>query len=198
MYAHILFPTFSLIPEAPVHLSCISYQCEACMKTGTTKPAPPHYGTIRTSRVGELIHSDLYSPMPTEGIGKQKYMCTLVDDYSRLMMAKAIYAKSDAVAALKEMMIHFESFTTAHITALRTDVGGEFKSNGFRVWLKKGGTAEKPTDPYHSETNSMAERANRTTIATVRTCIHIQKVCSHTLSNIQYLRRTGSLIEACL
>ena len=37
--------------------------------------ASPAQGTVRTMRIGELIHSDLCGPMPTEGIGKQGYIC---------------------------------------------------------------------------------------------------------------------------
>ena len=75
------------------------------------------------------------------------------------------------------MILYIESTasTSANImrvAALRTDYGGEFKSNEFRVWLRKRGTAEKPTVPYHSQTNSVVERANRWLVNMIRTSLH--------------------------
>ena len=173
-YGHIPYPSFTLIPEAPVHLISVLHQCEACIVAKSTKPASSQQFHIRTIRVGELIHSDLCGPMPVEGIGRQKYIVTLVDYYARFSMAKAIHAKSDAAEAVKDMIQYLESMSGGSMTvaALRTDYGGEFKSNEFRAWLRKRGIAEKPTVPHHSQTNSVAERANRWLVNIIRTCLH--------------------------
>ena len=92
-------------------------------------------------------------------------------------MAKAIHAKSDAAEAVKDIIQYLESLAsisacTMKVAALRTDYGGEFKSNEFRAWLRKRGTAEKPTVPHHSQTNSVAERANRWLVNMIRTYLH--------------------------
>ena len=171
-YGHVPFTLFSLISEAPVHLRSVQHQCEACIVAKSTKPASPQQFNIRTSRVGELIHSDLCGPMPVEGIGRQKYIVTLVDDYSRFTMAKAIHAKSDAAEAVKDMIQYLESMASISVHSLRTDYGGEFKSTEFRAWLRKRGIVEKPTIPHHSQTNSVAERANRWLVNMIRTCLY--------------------------
>ena len=64
------------------------------------------------------------------------------------------------------------------VAALRTDYGGEFKSNEFRAWLRKRGIAEKPTVPHHSQTNSIAERATQWLVNMIRICLH---TCSKSL-----------------
>lgn len=115
--------------------------------------------------------------MPGNCIGRQQYIITLVDDYSRFTMAKAIHMKSDAVEAVKDMLLYLESMasTSAHtmkVAALRTDYGGEFKSNEFRGWLHKPGIAERPTVPYYSQPNRIVERANRWLVNIIRTCLH--------------------------
>ena len=73
--------------------------------------------------------------MPVEGIGRQKYIVTLVDDYSRYTMAKAIYSKSDAAEALKDMIQYRETMSGGgmRVAALRTDNVVEFKRNEFRA-----------------------------------------------------------------
>ena len=147
--------------EAPVHVKLSQHQYEACIIAKSTKPASLQQFNIRTSQVGELIHSDRYGPMPVEGIGRQKYIVTLVDDYSRFTMAKAIHAKFDGTEAVKDIIQYLESMAPVSVHSLRTDFGGEFKSNEFRAWLRKRGIAERPTIPHHSQTNSVAQRVNR-------------------------------------
>lgn len=160
-YAHLPFPAFEHIPEAPVHLRKITTPCEACITGKTTKPWATNHGEIRTSQVGELMLSDLCGPLGTESIHHNKYIVTLIDNTSRLTMTRAIKAKSDAGEALKEMIAAFRNFSGKPISALQTDFGGEYKSNTLREWLRKEGIAEKPTVPHHSQTNAVAERTNR-------------------------------------
>ncbi|CAI7869001.1 unnamed protein product [Closterium sp. NIES-54] len=48
------------------------------------------------------------------------------------------------------------------VKAIRTDRGGEFRSNEFSLWLKKNGIRHSLTMPYSPAMNGIAERANRT------------------------------------
>ena len=97
-----------------------------------------------------------------------------MDNHSRFTMAKASHAKSDSAEAVKGMIHYLEGLVEEgiRVTALRTDFGGEFKSNEFRAWLRKRGIVEKSTVPHHSQTNSVAERANRWLVTMIRTCLH--------------------------
>ena len=89
-----------------------------------TKPISHSYG-IRTTRVGELLHSDLCGPLPTEDI---HHMLILVDDFSCFIMTRAIRDKSEAATALMEMIPAFESLTGTKVENLRTDWGGGVNS----------------------------------------------------------------------
>ena len=93
-YAHLPFPGFSKIPEAPVHLRYSKLQCNTCMQTKLIKPPLP-IQEIRTSMVGELVHSALCGPFPTADNRGNKYMLILVDDFSRLTITRAVQDKSD-------------------------------------------------------------------------------------------------------
>jgi len=170
-YGHLPFAAFFKISEAPMSLQSCTLQCDTCLKTKSTKPPSFKYG-IRSSKVGELVHSDLCGPLPTADIRGKRYMLTLVDDYSRYTITRAIEHKSEAADALKEMMLQFESLTGCYIQNLRTDWGGEFKSTEFLYWLRQRGTSLKPTIPHHSETNAVAERTNHSIITMVRTNLY--------------------------
>ena len=132
-----------------------------------TKPVALSHG-IRTYRVGELLHSDLCGPLPVEDPHHKKYMLVLVDDFSRFIMTRAVRAKSDAAEALQELIPGFEKITVTQVASLRTDWGGEFNSREFHKWLVSRGTTLKPSVPHHSETNAVAELANRTIMTMIR------------------------------
>ena len=153
-YGHWPLHLFGLIPEAPVHLHTSRYQCQACIEVNRTPPPIPVQGPIhcQTTRVGELVHGDLCGPMPTESIGGHKYILTLVDDYSRFAMAKAIHDRSDAAAALPEMVQYFEGITGTNIGSLQVDFKGEPK--------------------IHPSETSVARYANRWIMSMIRTTLH--------------------------
>ena len=88
-YAHLSFPAFPKVSEAPLHHHYSKLQCNTytCIKIKSIKP-PSLIQEIRTSMVEELVHSFLRSPFPTTDIRGNKYMLTLVDDYSRLTITR--------------------------------------------------------------------------------------------------------------
>ena len=135
-YAHLPFPAFSQISEAPVHLRYSKLQCSTCMKTKSMKPLSP-VQEIRASMVGELVHSTLHGPFHSPDISGNQYMITLVDDFSRLTITRAIQEKSDVPVALQEMILKFESMTECSIENLWTNWGAEFRSHKFLLWLKQ-------------------------------------------------------------
>jgi len=167
-YGHLPFPVFSKVSEAPSSLRSSHYECEKCKKAKTTTPvAAPQQYKIRTTQVGELIHSDLCGPF-TEDMKGNKYIITLIDDYSRFTMAGAIKQKSDVASKLQEFIARFEVMTKMTVQNIRTDHGGEYRSREFTAWLRKKGIDTRPTVPYHSQTNSVAERTNRTIVTNIR------------------------------
>jgi len=171
-YGHLPFSAFRYIPEASQHLRTSKIQCARCIKAKMTKPISHSYG-IRTSRVGELLHANLCGLLPVQDLYQKRYMLVLVDDYSRFIMTRAIREKADAAEALQEMIPTFEKLTNCQVGGLRTDWGGEFNSHSFLKWLSNRGTKIHPTVPYHSETNTVAERANRTIMTMIRANLDI-------------------------
>ena len=123
---------------------------------------------IRTTRVGELVHSDVCGPFSTQDSRGNKYFVTLIDDFSRFVMARAIQNKSDVEQNLQELIALFETMSGSKIANLRCDYGGEYQSKSLISWLRRKGIDAKPTVPYHSETNAVAERANRTIVTNIR------------------------------
>lgn len=161
-YGHLPFPAFRKIEEAPPSLAAFNGQCVSCIKAKFTKPITSAQSGIRTSAVGELVHSNICGPLPTTTVTGKKYFITLVDDFSRLTITKAITAKSEASQTVQEMIAQLQKQTGCTTREIRTDHGGEYKSAAFLGWLRTNGITVRPTVAYHSQTNGVPERINRT------------------------------------
>ena len=64
-----------------------------------------------------------------------------------------------------------ENLSNLRAKQVQADWGGEFQGKELAVELKQRGTTLKETVPYHSETNAIAERMNRTILDMNRTAI---------------------------
>jgi hypothetical protein len=79
--------------------------CGGCMKGKQTVAPFPSRSRSKTSRVLELVHTDVMGPMKTPSKGGAMYVLTFVDDYSRYVVAYFLKKKSDVA---KELMKFYE------------------------------------------------------------------------------------------
>jgi len=107
-HGHLPFPAFSKVPEAPKSLYLSRIQCGECILAKSAKPISPAGDGIRTTKVGELIHSDICGPMPVESLQKRRYIITFIDDFSRFAIIAGIREKSDAPEAIRNFTALFE------------------------------------------------------------------------------------------
>ena len=172
-YGHISFLTLKRLPETkdipPEEFT--KAECIACIKGKSTKPMAKSDLAIRTQEVLERIHCDLIGPMETEWLGK-KYVLTIIDDFSRYCIAIPIRAKSDTTEILKQAIKEMELATGGRkVKTIQADWGGEFKNGVLNAWCKTKGIIQKETMAYHSETNAIIERLNRTLQNIARTAM---------------------------
>jgi hypothetical protein len=64
-----------------------------------------------------------------------------------------------------------EAMTGEKLLFLQSDEGGEFRNSELLEEFKKNGIVIKQTVPYHSQTNPVAERSNRTILTMIRTML---------------------------
>lgn len=78
------------------------------------------------------------------------------------------------------------------IKAIRTDNGGEYLSNDFKLYLQVHGIHHQLTIAYTPQQNGVAERINRTLIDLVRSMLHTcnleKKIWAEALSTAVYIR----------
>ena len=136
-------------------------RCEPCI-LGKMQRAPFPVRPSRSSRAGELIHTDLKGPLSAMGKGGHRYFVTYLDDFSDYAFVYFLRHKSEQFAAFKD----FESMLrTQHGTAIRaiqSDNGGEYLSAEFQLHLRTSGILHRTSVSGDSEQNGKAERINRT------------------------------------
>ena len=154
----------SKLPETNVKITnAESPPCEPCVK-GKQHRKPFPKSKIRSTRVLELIHSDLCGPMENTSIGGAKYFLTIIDDFSRKTFVFFLEKKSQVIKTFIEFRTLVENETGHRIKKLRSDNGLEYSSNEFEEYLKASGIQHRFTIRYTPQQNGVAERENRTII----------------------------------
>ncbi|POM74041.1 Integrase catalytic core protein [Phytophthora palmivora] len=72
--------------------------CGGCMKGKQTVTTFPSRSERKTSRVLELVHTNVMGPMKTVSKGWSRYVLTCVDDFSKFVVVYFLKSKSEVVA----------------------------------------------------------------------------------------------------
>ncbi|KFD61481.1 hypothetical protein M514_26377 [Trichuris suis] len=125
----------------------------------------------QTSRVLELVHSDICGPMPVKSHGGALYFMTIVDDFSRKVIVMCLKAKSEAAKRLMEFIRMAECQTGQKVKTIRTDNGLEYCGTIMSSFFKKSGIKHERSNLETPQMNGVAERVNRTLMDLVRSML---------------------------
>ena len=143
----------NLIPK----LDSKNDKCQTCMHTKITRLPFP---TIqRSSKILELVHSDVCDLHATPTLGGKKYFATFIDDYSRYCYVYLLHSKDEVLEKFKIYKNEVELKCDTKIKCLRTDRGGEYYDPRY---FQSTGIVHQVTAPYTPQQNGIAERKNRT------------------------------------
>ena len=84
--------------------------------------------------------------------------------------------KSDVFEYFKEFRTLIENKTGKYIKILRSDQGGEYKSEAFNMYCKFHGIQQQFTVPHTPQQNGVAERWNRTLVECARSMLQGQNI----------------------
>ena len=143
------------------------YTCPAC---ALTKAKRTPFGNERTRATEplQLIHGDLFGPMPNESVSKKKYGFVLMDDYSRASWVLPLRAKSDAPTEFAKWANLVENGTDKTIKTVLFDNAKELTAGGMKEMCDGRGIRIISTVPYSPSSNGVAERLVGVTTAGVR------------------------------
>ncbi|POM67185.1 Integrase catalytic core protein [Phytophthora palmivora] len=150
--------------------------CGGCMKGKQTVSPFPSRSERKTSRVLELVHTDVMGPMKTVYKGGSRYALTFVDDFSKFVVAYFLKSKSEVVAKLAECRAFYENQFGERLKWLRSDIGTEFVNKKVAALCNRNGIVHQRTVPYSPQQNGVAERMNRTIMEKVRSMLYYKGV----------------------
>ncbi|KFD60150.1 hypothetical protein M514_27678 [Trichuris suis] len=134
--------------------------CESCVKGKITQKRFQK-GMRRSVRPLDLVHSDLCGPMPTITPSGNRYMLTLIDDYSRFTVVRLLRSKDEVTGAIMEYVAKMKNRFGRKPIAFRTDNGGEYAGQQLKKYFREEGIEHQTTIPYTPQQNGVAERKNR-------------------------------------
>ena len=126
----------------------------------------------RAKEILELIHNDVFGPIPIPSLGGSLYYVSFIDYFSINTRLYLLKKKSEVFNKFKECKaLPIENQTGKKIKVLRTDNGGEFCENKFEKFCKECGIARQKTTPYTPQQNGVAERMNRSLMEKARSML---------------------------
>ena len=141
--------------------------CEHCVKGKQTRVK---FGTAihDTKGILDYVHSDVWGPSKTASLGGKHYFVTFVDDFSRRVWVYTMKTKDEVLKVFLTWKKMIETQTGRKIKRLRTDNGGEYKSDPFLKVCEDEGIIRHFTIREIPQQNGVAERMNRTLVEKIR------------------------------
>ena len=101
-------------------------------------------------------------------VQEQRYLATLLDDFSRLSTMVPIPHKSQAASVVKEVVQMLETETGNKLQGMRTDRGTEYLNAQLEAFCKEKGVKHETTASYTPEQSGAADGFNRTLLERAR------------------------------
>ena len=98
--------------------------CVDCIKGKQTKHIKK--GAQRSTKLLEIIHTDICGLVDTLSFGKEKYFITFIDDFSRYGYIYLLHEKSQAVNAFEVYITEVERQLERKVKIIRSDRGSEY------------------------------------------------------------------------
>ena len=132
--------------------------CGSCLLGKQTTKVFPQATSSRASKILQIIHGDICSPIMPRTLAGNKYIFVLINDHSMYMWIILLKEKSEAFEKFKKFKCLIDQETVAKIQISRTDRGGEFVSREFNTLCDNLGIIRYLTAPYTPQQNGVVER----------------------------------------
>ena len=106
----------------------------------------------------ELVHSDVWSPALVTSTNDFQYYVLFVDVYSKFTWLYLLKHNSDVLDVFRYFKATVENQLNSKIKILRTDNGGEFTFNAFKLFCSSHGIIHQFSCLHTPQQNGVAER----------------------------------------
>lgn len=142
--------------------------CSNCLMGKQSREAIPKQPILRAKGRLELIHSYVCEPIKPTSNDRSRYFITFIYDFSRKTWIYFMHEKASAFNVFKQFKALVEKESGIQVQCLRTDKGGEFKSNSFNDFCRYRGIKRQLTSAYTPQQNGVFERKNKTLMNVIR------------------------------
>jgi hypothetical protein len=129
----------------------------------------------RADKPLQVVHSDMMGPIRILGFSGERYIATLMDDYSRYSEVICVSNKEVVARRMIEVLLRWERQAGQKVQVIRTDRGTEFQGK-LKAFCRRNGIVRQYSAPYVPEQNGRAERLNRTLAERTRALLIEHKV----------------------
>jgi len=109
--------------------------CDACAKGKQVKNSFKSKRCMSTTRPLELLHIDRCGPMRIMSRGGKRYVCVIVDDYSRFIWTLFLASKDETFEKFVAFIKKVEKRVGHSLVCLRSDHGTEFEKSRFMTFV---------------------------------------------------------------
>ena len=136
-----------------------------------TKKPLPKKSESRSSELLQLVHTDVCGPMQTITPGGNRYIMTMIDDFSRYTVLYLLKNKFEVADKIKEYVKFVQTKFKSTPKVIRSDRGGEYVNEALKKFFKSEGITPQYTVPYTPQQNGVAERKNRYLVEMTRSML---------------------------
>lgn len=142
-------------------------KCAECvLGKAHRKPFPSRESC--SSKILELIHTDVCGPMQVKSFKGDLYFVTFIDDFSKKVYLYFLKQKNEVFETFKRFKTLVENQTGEKIKQIRSDNGTEYDNGQMNKICDEYGIVHQHSLPYTPEQNGVAERFNRTLVEKAR------------------------------
>jgi transposase InsO family protein len=141
--------------------------CDVCVRGKQTRESYQRSPESASERL-HLIHLDVVGELPPPGADGERYMLTVLDDFSRCGDSMALSSKSQVGGSVKTIILYLENQTGHNVKVVRSDRGSEFVNADLLEFFNSKGIRHETSAPYTPQQNGRAERFNRSLKRKVR------------------------------
>lgn len=147
------------------------FACHGCALGKQPKLSLQTSDTIRDTKPGSHIHSDLIEKMEVPSISGSLYAAVFKCEnksYKKLFMLRS---KDEISKILPNLLIDVKLETGNEVRVLRTDNGKEYRNKEVSEIVNKSGVKQEFSAPYVHEQNGFVERENRSSVDLARSML---------------------------
>jgi len=108
--------------------------------------------------------------------GGSRFVCVIVDDYSRFVWTLFLSSKDEAFDEFLIWLKKIENKLDLKLVSIRTDHGTEFENSSFGAYCDDNGIDHNFSAPRTPQQNGVVERMNRTLESMARTMLLCSKL----------------------